>query len=75
MMARNGEAPGFLAAAVGRSGSGPLHYILHRSVVLDKVEVGGCDGTQGHSQIANERYRFEKNSEKHHRIYIFVATT
>src|SRR6267143_3290967 len=48
------------AAAVGWR-RGALHYILQRTVVLDKVEVGRGDGPERDAEIANDGNGFEKN--------------
>src|SRR5712691_9647056 len=47
------------AAAAGRGG-GTLHYILHRTVVLDKVEIRCSNGAQRDSEISHDGNGFEK---------------
>src|SRR5713226_6115854 len=48
------------AAAVGGRG-GTLHYILQRTVVLDKVEVRSSNRAERDAEIANDGNGFEKN--------------
>src|SRR5712692_1071944 len=48
------------AAAVGGRGR-TLHYILQRTVVLDKVEVGSGNGAERDPEIADDGNGFEKN--------------
>src|SRR6266851_3044134 len=48
------------AAAVGWRG-GALHYILHRTVVLDKVEIRGGNRAKRNAKIAHDRNSLQKN--------------
>src|SRR5271155_2087698 len=65
-MARDGVAARFRFAATAIGCGGTLHYILQRTVVLDKVEVCGGDWLQGHTQIAGHAHGFEENFGKKH---------
>src|SRR5258708_25284627 len=61
VMAGDGVAARFRFAAATLGGGGALHYILHRTVVLDKVKVRRSNGAGGHAEIANDRNGFEEN--------------
>src|SRR6202521_3443849 len=61
VVAGDGVAVRFRAATAAGGRGGALHYILQRTVVLDKVEVRGGDGTERDAEISNDRDGFEKN--------------
>src|SRR5258707_2932372 len=61
VMAGYGVAARFRSAAAALGSGGALHYILHRTVVLDKVEVRSSNGAEGHAEIADDRNGFEEN--------------
>src|SRR5216683_2139596 len=61
VVASDGVAARFRsAAAMGRRGGTP-HYILHRTVVLNKVEVRGSNGAKRNAEITNDGNGFKKN--------------
>src|SRR5690348_3049757 len=62
VMARNGVASGFFGGVRifgGRRGA--LDDVLQRAVMLEKIEIGGRDGTKRNAQIANDSDSLEKN--------------
>src|SRR5713226_1003678 len=61
VMAGDGVAARFLSAAATRGGGGTLHYILQRTVVLDKVKVRSGNGAEGYAEIADDRNGFEED--------------
>ncbi len=61
MVAGDGIAVRFRSAPATGGCGGTLHYILQRTVVLDKVEVRGGDGTEWDAEIADDGNGFEKN--------------
>ena len=50
-----------LSFAAMRGSGGTLNYILQRTVVLNKVEVGGGDRTKRDAEIAHYGDGFQKN--------------
>src|SRR3979411_352201 len=60
-MAGGGEAARLLSFAALRRSSWTPNYILQRTVVLNKVEVGGGDGTKRDAEIAHYGDSFQKN--------------
>ena len=66
MMACDGVAARFRFASSAFGYGGTLHYILQRTVVLDKVKVGGGDWLQGHTEIARDAHSFQENFGKKH---------
>ena len=60
-MAGNGIAVRLLSFAATRGSSWTLNYILQWAVVLNKVEVGGGDGTKRDAEIAHYGDSFQKN--------------
>src|SRR5256885_4237603 len=60
-MAGDGKPPrgGSLTATRGRGRA--LHYILQRTIVLDKVEVRSSNRLQRNAEVANDRDRFQEN--------------
>src|SRR5580765_1204935 len=66
VVARDGETARTRFAAAAFGDSGTLHYILQRTVVLDKVEVGSGNWLQGHTKIADDAHGFQKNLGKKH---------
>jgi len=64
VVAGDGVAVRFRSAAASTGRGGTLHYILQRTVVLNKVEVRGGNGAERDAEIANERDGFEKNFGK-----------
>src|SRR5207245_8029698 len=60
VVAGDGVAVRFGTAAAAGSG-GTLHYILQRTVVLNKVEVRSGNRAQRDAQVANDGNGFEKN--------------
>src|ERR1700722_11146643 len=74
-MAGDGVAARFLFAASAFGCGGTLHYILQRTIVLDKVEVRGGDWLQGHTEIAHDANGFQENfGKKHGRAPVQVHT-
>src|SRR5258708_23364815 len=61
VMASDGIAPRPLSFAAMRGSGGTLNYILQRTVVLNKVEVGGGDGAKRNAEIAHYGDGFQKN--------------
>ena len=61
MVARDGVAVRLLSFAAMRGSSGTPDYILQRTVVLNKVEVGGGDGAKRDAEIAHYGDSFQKN--------------
>src|SRR5256884_7261988 len=61
VVAGDGVAVRFRAAAAAGGRGRALHYILQRTVMLDKVEVCGGNGADRDAQIANDGNGFEKN--------------
>src|SRR5258708_859192 len=53
MVAGDGVAVRFRSTAAVRGRSGTLHYILQRTVVLDKVEVRGGNRAKRDTEIAD----------------------
>lgn len=74
MMARYGIAARFrFASASGLDG--PLNDILERAIMLNEIEVGGCDGLERHSKVAHDGNGLKKNfRQKHSRSPIQVDT-
>jgi hypothetical protein len=60
-MASDGVAARLLSFAAMRGSSGTLDYILQRTVVLNKVEVGGGYGAERNAKIANYGDGFQKD--------------
>ena len=67
MVAGDGVAARLLSFAAMRGSCGAPHYILQRTVVLNKVEVGSCDGPKGNAEIANDGDGFQENLGKQNR--------
>src|SRR5258707_3737575 len=61
VVAGDGVAVEFRAVAAASGRCGALHYILQRTVVLDKVEVCGGNGADRDAEIAYDGNGFEKN--------------
>ena len=61
MVAGDGIAVRLLSFAAIRGSSWTLNYILQRTVVLNKVEVGGGDGAKREAEIAHYGDSFQKN--------------
>src|SRR5713226_4979409 len=61
VVAGNGVAVRCGSAAAAGGGRGPLHYILHGTVVLDKVEIRSSNGAQRDANVADHGNRFQKN--------------
>jgi len=61
VVAGNSVAVRFRSAAAVRGRGWTLHYILQRTVVLNKVEVRGGNGTERDAEIADDGNGFEKN--------------
>src|ERR1700686_3442319 len=61
VVAGDSVAVRFRAAAAAGGRGGALHYILQRTVVLDKVEVRGGNGAERDLEIANDGNGFQKN--------------
>src|SRR5712691_4960859 len=61
VVAGDGVAARFRSAAATLGGGGALHYILHRTVVLDKVKVRSGNGAEGDAEIADDRDGFEED--------------
>src|SRR2546423_15398918 len=67
MVAGNGEAARISPRTATQRRGGALHYIVQRTVVLDKVEVRGSNGMQGHAEIAHYGNGFQENLGKQNR--------
>ena len=61
MVAGDGVAARLFSFAAMRETSGAPHYILQRTVVLNKVEVGGGDGAKRNAEVAHDRHGFQEN--------------
>ncbi len=61
MVAGDGIAARLLSFAAVRGSRGAPHYILQRTVVLNKVEVGGGDGAKRNAKVAHDRHSFQEN--------------
>src|SRR5260370_28774854 len=61
MMAGDGVAVRIRTAAAAAGSGGTLHYILQRTVVLNKVEVRGGNRAKRDAEIATDGDRFEKD--------------
>src|SRR5437667_5578901 len=61
VVAGNGVAVRFRSAASAGRRGGALHYILQRTVVLDKVEVRSGNRAEWNAEIAHHGNRFQKN--------------
>src|SRR6266404_5869478 len=66
VMASDGIAPRPLSFAAMRGSGGTLNYILQRTVVLNKVEVGGGDRAKRNAEIAHNGDGFQENLGKQH---------
>src|SRR3989454_11611858 len=60
-MAGDSVAARFRSAAAALGSGGTLHYILQRTVVLDKVEVRSSNGAERYAEIADDRDGFEED--------------
>src|SRR6266478_4572793 len=61
VVAGDGVAARLLSFAAVRRSSGAPYYILQRTVVLNKVEVGGSDGAKRNAKVAHDRHSFQEN--------------
>ena len=65
-MAGDGEAARMRPRSPVYKGRRALHYIVQRTVVLDKVEVCSSDWTKGHAEISNDGDGFQEHFRKKH---------
>ncbi|MCU1241025.1 MAG: hypothetical protein JWO71_1751 [Candidatus Acidoferrum typicum] len=61
MMASDGVAARLLSLAATIGSCGAPYYILQRTVVLNKVEVGGGDWAKRKAEVAHDGDGFQKN--------------
>src|SRR4029077_8695840 len=61
VVAGDGIAARLLSFAAMRGSCGAPHYILQRTIVLDKVEVGGGDGAKRNAKVAHDGHGFQEN--------------
>src|SRR5713101_6108505 len=61
MVAGDGVAVRIRTSAAAAGSGGTLHYILQRTVVLNKVEVRRSNRAKRHAEIADHRDGFEKD--------------
>src|SRR5262249_9522595 len=61
MVTGDGITTGCRSATTACGRGGTLHYILHRAVVLDKVEVRSGNGSKRNTQVADNRNSFKKH--------------
>jgi len=64
VVAGDGVAVRFRSAVAASGRGGTLHYILQRTVVLNKVEVRRGNGAERNAEISNDAHGFEKNFGK-----------
>src|ERR1700682_6340637 len=64
VMASDGVAARLLSFAATRGSCGAPHYILQRTIVLNKVEVGGGDGAKRNAKITHDGDGFQENLRK-----------
>src|SRR3984893_7377032 len=73
VMASDGVAARLLSFAAMRGSCGTPHYILQRTIVLNKVEVGGGDGSKRNAEVAHYGDSFQENlGEKNGRAPIQI---
>src|SRR5260370_13181795 len=60
-MAGDGIAARLLSLASVRGSCGAPHYILQRTIVLNKVEVVGGDGAKRNAKVAHDGHGFQEN--------------
>ena len=61
MMASDGVAARLLSFAATVRSCGAPYYILQRTVVLNKVEVGSSDGPKRKAEVAHDGDGFQEN--------------
>src|SRR5260370_40866798 len=61
VMAGGGIAARLLSLAAVRGSCGAPHYILQRTIVLNKVEVGGGDGAKRNAKVAYDGHGLQEN--------------